>query len=380
MKFLLTTKLNTVIGNGEIKRIDKHIKNFNLKKILLAVDSGLFNSKIWKSKYEKILTKKLNIFKTIIISGKNEPTYSDLSKYLKEIKNKKFDGIIGIGGGSCMDVAKAISVLLKNKGSPIKYRGFDKLKHKGITCILIPTTCGTGSEASFNASFVNSLDKIKMGINGKFMFCDLSILDAEITTSCPKNALVGSALDALVHSVEGFICKNNNIITDMLAKEAIKLIYKSILTLSRKKINLNDRLNLLVAAHLSGIIQMNSGSGIASAISYPLSVYFKIPHGIGGGMFLLEVAKYNVKNGFKKYEQISKFLELKDKSSLGFIKEFDYIYKRLSVPKYIGDICKQKIDKNQLLKIMKRQQNAFNQNPIKLDIKKDFSKFIKNFL
>lgn len=380
MKFQFTTKLNTIIGNGEIKNIDKHLKKFNLKKILLCVDSGLFKSNLWKSKYQKILKKKLNISKTIIVSGKNEPTYSDLKNYLKKIKYKKFDGIIGIGGGSCMDVTKAISVLQKNNGSPIKYRGFDKLKHKGITCILIPTTCGTGSEASYNASFVNTLDKIKMGINGRFMFCDLSILDAEITASCPKNALVGSALDAFVHSVEGFICKNNNIITDMLAKEAIKLIHKSILTLNKKKINLNDRLNLLVAAHLSGIIQMNSGSGVASAISYPLSVHYKIPHGIGGGMFLLDVAKYNVNHGFHKYKEISKFLKLKDKSSLGFIKEFKKIYNKLNVPETISDIYKNKIDKNKVLKIMKRQQNAFDQNPIKLDINKDFPKFIKKFL
>ena len=134
-----------------------------------------------------------------------------------------------------------------------------------------------------------------MGINGKFMFATKSILDANTLISCPKKVLLGSAVDALTHSLEGFICKNSNEYSDMLSFKAFEYIINNISKIAN--IDLNSGLELLKGAHLGGIIQMNSGSGIAAAISYPLSVYFKVPHGIGGGIFLLGIMKFNIENG-----------------------------------------------------------------------------------
>ena len=109
-----------------------------------------------------------------------------------------------------MDTAKAIAALIKNPGNPLNFRGFDKLKNKGVPCFLIPTTAGTGSEVTHNASFVDEKENIKMGINGKNLFAYKSILDGEVTVSCPKKALSGSAVDALVHTLEAYVSKKSN--------------------------------------------------------------------------------------------------------------------------------------------------------------------------
>ena len=137
-----------------------------------------------------------------------------------------------------------------------------------------------------------------MGINGKYMFASHAILDGEATLSCPKFPAVGAAVDALVHTVEGYICNTSNEFSDFLAEKSFYYLINSISDLNNEVGNAEKRLNLLKGAYLAGIVQMNAGGGISSAISYPLSVYYKVPHGIGGGIMLLEMARYNIEKGY----------------------------------------------------------------------------------
>ena len=116
-----------------------------------------------------------------------------------------------------------------------------------------------------------------------------AILDGEATLSCPKFPLLGSAVDAIVHSLEGYVCNNANIFSDMLAEKSLQLMIDNIDDINQENGNANKRLGMLEGSFLAGIVQMNSGSGIAAAISYPLSVYYGVPHGIGGGIFCLGI-------------------------------------------------------------------------------------------
>ena len=222
--------------------------------------------------------------------------------------------------------------------------------------------------------------KIKMGINGKNVFPKISILDAKNIISCPKFAAVSSAVDLFVHAIEGYVCKKSNIFCDMLATEVIRIFLDSVLDLNKKKPNLKKRLNLMYAAYLSGIIQMNSGSGIASAISYPLSVFYKVPHGIGGGIFILDVVNYNIRNGFDKYKRLSKDLNLKIKTSRFFLKQIKSIFSKLGVPKTLEKFSISKKDYVKICNRMLIMQNSFNQNPIKFSAKNDFPKILNRYL
>lgn len=374
--FEFLTNSNCLVKNGSTIHLPEILINKNFSDPLFFIDEGFYNSSTWKKYHNKF--KKYFKIKKIIISGKNEPTYNSLNYYLKKTKKFYFKTIVAIGGGSCMDTAKAIAALIKNKKKPLYYRGFNKLNKKGCPIICIPTTAGTGSEASYNASFVDEIEKKKMGINGKFMFADFSILDAVNTVTCPKFSAIGAALDAFVHSIEGYTCNKSNIFSDILAEKSISLISNSILDLTKSRPNLHKRLDLLIAAHLSGIVQMNSGSGIASAISYPLSVYYKVPHGIGGGIFVLDIIKYNINNGYNRYKNLSKILNLKNsKDPKSFLNYFIKIFDKLKVPKKLSYFGLSLKNLNFILKIMRTQQKAFDQNPIKMNIK---SKTFKNLI
>ena len=378
--FNFIANTNVEIGNGKFSKfINEFDKNYN-GQTLFILDEGFAKSEIWLKQKNKLQFSNSNI-SFLFFKGKNEPSYDDLEEILLEAKKYMPDTIVGIGGGSCMDIAKAVACLLVNQGPSINYRGFDKLKLPGVHTILIPTTAGTGSESSYNASFVDIKSKRKMGINGKFMFASKAILDAETLCSCPKDALLGSATDALTHALEGFICNNSNEFSDTLSKKAFQYSINNFNCILDIRNNLDAGLNLMKAAYLGGIIQMNSGSGIAAAISYPLSVYYKVPHGIGGGIFLLGIMKYNIDNGIKKYEELIPYV--KDKTlgnSRDLYSYMQNLFNKLGVPKNLGKYGITKKDKKELCKIMQTQQIAFDQNPIKFSTNYDFENFIDNYL
>ena len=277
-----------------------------------------------------------------------------------------------------MDVAKAIGGLLKNQGDPLDFRGFDKVVIPGIPVYLAPRTAGTGSEASFNASLVDTDSNKKLGINGINMFARKSFLDGHATVSCPRRPAVGASVDAIVHAMEGYVCKNSNLFSDMFAETAIGLMVNSILDLNEEKPDLDKRLNLLKGAYLAGVVQMNSGSGIGAAISYPLSVFYKVPHGIGGGIFLLGIARFNESMGFTKYDNLMKLIP--NSAHDNFLSHMEDIFSKLDVPSDLAIFNMYKDNKSHLCEIMKTQQLAFDQNPYKFSAEDDFPNFIDSYL
>ncbi len=375
MKFILSNDLYA--KNGILEEIHLILKDDGFNSPICMVDEGFLSSEYWK-----IIKKNLEVqFKhvpVIVVSGKEEPSYDSLREYLLEAKNFNTDIILGIGGGSCMDVAKAVGGLLNNQGDPIEYRGFDKVINQGVPVYLIPTTAGTGSEASFNASLVDKDSNKKLGINGINMFAKKSFLDGKTTISCPRTPAVGASVDAIVHAMEGYVCNNSNLFSDMYAEAAIKLMVNSILDLNSDKPSLDHRLNLLKGAYLAGVVQMNSGSGVAAAISYPLSVYYKVPHGIGGGIFVLGIAKFNEQKGFEKYKNLYRLIE--DPFADDFLSHMEILFSKLDVPCDLSAFGITKNDKNKLCEVMKTQQLAFDQNPFKFSVEQDFPKFIDNYL
>ena len=153
MNFVLSN--NLFAENGILERIHLIIDEDGFSNPLCIIDEGFSTSEYWML-IESNLKSKYKNLGVVIVSGREEPSYNSLRKYLQEAKKFDTDLVLGIGGGSCMDVAKAIGALLTNLGDPLDYRGFDKVKIPGIPVYLSPTTAGTGSEASFNASLVDT--------------------------------------------------------------------------------------------------------------------------------------------------------------------------------------------------------------------------------
>lgn len=383
-RFLANTDI--LAANGAFRRLPALLRERGFRKPAFLVDEGFARAELWREVEQRLREAFGTDLKVEINSGTAEPTYDTLRTTLAKFRGAEQDLIVGVGGGSCMDTAKAVAALVTNPGDPLEYRGFDKLKVPGIPAMLVPTTAGTGSEVSYNASFVDTASGRKMGVNGRHMFASFAILDGETTLTCPYRAALSAGVDALVHTLEGFVCKQRNPMSDMLAKRAFALLVAALPSLKRDPRNLNQRMNLLLGASLGGMIQMNSGSGVAAAISYPLSVYYKVPHGIGGGIFCPDMVEFNIENGFYLYAELAPLIDVartgasERDNALAVLSHLRRLWLELGVPNTLAEFGIGPAQYGHVLEIMKTQQPGFDQNPVPFIVDEHLPAFLRPFL
>ena len=384
--YRLLLQSDTVIENGLFRKIGSFIREKGFGRPAFLVDQGFSTSPLWREVEGRLRGEFGDRLHVRINPGMAEPTYDSLRLVLNEFRAIENDVIVGVGGGSCMDTAKAVAGLITNPGDPLDYRGFDKLLRPGIPTILVPTTAGTGSEASYNASFVDTVSNRKMGVNGRHMFAAYAILDGETTLTCPYKAALSAGVDALVHSLEGFVCKQRNVMSDMFARRAIGILVKALPALKLDPANVDRRLELLIGAYLGGVVQMNSGSGVAAAISYPLSVYYKVPHGIGGGMFAIDMIKFNIDAGFHLYAELAPLLGVgrqgagDKENALAVHAHLQGLWDLLEVPKKLSAFGIEASRRAHVMEIMKTQQPGFDQNPVPFTVQEHLPSFLGKYL
>jgi alcohol dehydrogenase class IV len=234
----------------------------------------------------------------------SEPTYDSLEDLRAKICDPSLQAMIGVGGGSAMDMAKAMAVLVHNRKPAIEYRGFDKMTEAVLPVIAIPTTAGSGSEVTPNASFIDSREKKKMGINGEAVRPRYAFLDPELTLSCPPGPTVSAAADSIVHAVEAYVARKTNPMARLFAREGLQQVVKAVPRVVEDLDNLEWRTEVMYGAFLAGIALMHSGTGPAAAMSYPLGVHYQVAHGLGGAIFLPQVIEHNLGRGYTDYAEL----------------------------------------------------------------------------
>ncbi|MFC1624246.1 iron-containing alcohol dehydrogenase [Candidatus Omnitrophota bacterium] len=302
IEFLLES--NMKYGIGQFEKLPVYLKEMNFVNLLIIIDNALI-----KFKYiENIISECKKIFKkceVLIYELGREPTYDYLDECSeKACKHNDIDVIVGIGGGSTIDMAKGVAVLMTNKGSGIEYRGFPKGINRPLPVIAIPTTAGTGSDATYNAVFTDSKAEKKLGINTTMNFPKLSILDPKLVSSCPKGVIASSGMDALTHAMESFVSKKATVISRMLSIEAARLILPNLERVFDFSEDLDVKGELQLGAYLAGIALFNASSGPAGALSYLLGAWYNVPHGIAGAVFLPHIHRFNFESGYHDYSII----------------------------------------------------------------------------
>ena len=344
-------------NTNEILKVNNH------KSACIIIDHSLISIEVIRNFLDT-----LNCVKKIIECDISEPTYEKLEEKRINSEKDKIDVFIGIGGGSALDMAKGLAVLYSNDNPAITYRGFDKFEEPILPIIAIPTTAGTGSEITPNASFIDTIEKRKMGINGEAIRPKYAILDPELTLSCPKAPTISAGVDSLVHATEAFVAKKSNPMARMFAKEGFKLVIENLPLLVADLENIELREKVMYGAFLSAIALMNSGTGPAAAMSYPLGVNFGVPHGIGGGIFLPYVIESNIEKGYYGYGELysnknSKIHSEKDKA-IYYSNNLKSVWDKLDIPQNINQygFTKDVIEKfaSDTLEL----QNALDQNPV----------------
>ena len=280
-----------IFGNETAVNSTDQIVNLLGKNIFVITDEGLTELGL----YDKTI-KKLQSYSNINIFNKveSDPSKSTLLKAFEEATDFKSTGVLGFGGGSSMDVAKLISLLLGSNQNIDTIWGVNNAKGPRIPLVLIPTTAGTGSEVT-PISIITMDDKEKKGVSSKLILPDLAILDPLLTINLPPNITASTGIDAMVHAIEAYtsINPNNNPISKMLSIEALKFLGSSIKTAVFDGHNINARSNMLFGSMLAGKAFANSPVAAVHALAYPIGGLFNISHGLSNSLVLPSVMKFN---------------------------------------------------------------------------------------
>lgn len=370
--FSFWLKTDVRFGEGVVLGLPEILQTWGVKRVAVVADAGVRDNQ-----HVQALKDKLNsLFETVtwVESGAAEPDYDYLDDF-KSSFTPDYDVMIGIGGGSTLDLAKAVSVLVTNPGKAIEYRGFDLIKNPGIPLVAIPTTAGTASEVTPNAVFTDTNEMRKFGINTNLYVPKLALLDPLMTLSCPRSVTVSAGVDAIVHTIESYAAKRTNPLTRMFAREAFQLLFSGLPAVVADPNNVALRAQVQRGAYCAGIALMNSGAGPAGALSYPLGVHFKVPHGLAGGVFISRIARFNAERGFVDYADLYDLIAGADHSltpeekSIKFCDELDSLLQKLEVPDKLSPFGVQQADLPNLAQQTMLLIGALDQNPVPFNIK-----------
>ncbi len=242
----------------------------------------------------------------IIHTGINqEPSFQDFISLMEFVAPQNPDIIIGIGGGSVLDIAKLVAAQLGNEQQLKDYVGIGLLKGRAKKLVCIPTTAGTGSEVSPNAILVDNYDNQKKGIISPYLLPDMVYVDPTLTLSVPPAITAATGLDALTHCLEAYTNKFAHPFIDMYAIEGIRLIAANIVAAVKDGNNLEARSNIAMGSLLGGFCLGPVNTAGVHALSYPLGSMFHLSHGLSNALLLPYVMQYNLQADPQKYAQVA---------------------------------------------------------------------------
>ena len=292
-KFVLNE--TSCFGNGAREVLAEEITKRGFKKVFLVSDKSLVEAGV-AAKVEEEL-KKANIEYTLYSKIKPNPTIKNVLDGVEACKQSGADLIVAVGGGSSMDTAKGISIVMTNPDrSDIRsLNGLSNTVNKGMPVIAMPTTAGTAAEVTINYVITDEKRKIKMVCVDPHDIPIIAIVDTELMASMPKGLAAATGLDALTHAVEGYITKAHNLMSDMFHMKAIKLIFENL----SKAVNDKDPEaieKMGYAQYIAGMGFSNVGLGIVHSMAHQLGAVYDTPHGIANAMLLPTVMRFNGEN------------------------------------------------------------------------------------
>ena len=324
-------------GPDAMAMLPQHLKKLSVSKALIVTDK-IIESLGQAAKLGDLLQQE-GLAYTVYDGVNNEPEDTYVYEGLKILQEQGCDGVIGLGGGSPMDAAKAIAIMAKNTGKISDFEGRGVVIPGGrLPLACITTTAGTSSEVSNSTVITDTERNTKMLIKSDVIRPDVAVCDAMLTVKLPKSVTAASGLDALAHAIESIISKSNQTLSTVVAKDAIKLIYNNLPLAWENGENVEARSNMMMGQMLAGIAMGNSSTASMHGMARPVGVNFHIGHGLSVAMFMPEIMEFTLPGAPEKYAEIAEAMGL-DTSGLTPLeagqKAVDAIYalrKKLQVP------------------------------------------------
>jgi alcohol dehydrogenase len=293
----------TIFGPGALHQIGEECKALKASKVLLVMDQTLSKKEICDRISEVLRKGRVKTFLYPEVTPEPAPELADVGAEMA--KKENVGCVIGVGGGSTMDVAKAIGVLAKNEGKAVDYIGLGLVKKPGLPTIMAPTTAGTGSEVTFTSVFTMRETKAKGGINSPYLFPDIAILDPELTLELSPEVTAYTGMDALTHAIESFTSLQAHFMSEPISLKAIEIISANLRGSVFNGSEYQYRENMMRGSYLAGLGLAMSGVGAVHALAYPLGALFDVPHGIANALMLPYVLEYNYPGNMDKFTIIN---------------------------------------------------------------------------
>jgi alcohol dehydrogenase len=301
-----------IIGADTRARVAQEIRPLEWSRVLIVSDP--FHEKAGRISEITQLLSKADLEVSIYTNVDGEPDTEMVRCGFQQFQADKCDGIVALGGGSVIDTAKTISVLARNEGTIENLMGVDNVARPGAGVIALPTTSGTGSEATKVVVITDSQSQLKMTGRSRAYVPSIAILDYKLTMSMPKSLTAAVGIDALTHAIEAYVSRHAGDFTDLLALSAVKLIFSSIRQAWHNGTDEDARRNMLIGSFRAGIAFSNASVGLVHSMSEPIGACFHVPHGLSNAMLLPVVTKFSVDGAQSRYAAIARCMDLADGS------------------------------------------------------------------
>lgn len=295
-------------GPGSIQKIPAKIQSLGGKKIMVVTDKGVAGAGILDKVAEVLRNASIDF--VVFDDVKPDPSTDVIETVYAQLQDAEADCILAIGGGSSIDAAKGVRLLSENPGKLQDYGGVDKVRHKGLPLIAIPTTAGTGSEVTIFAVLSDLAANLKFTVTSTLIAPDVAVLDPELTLTLPAGMTAATGLDAMTHAVEAYTSRISQPMSDALALEAMRLLYRYLPEAVHCGTSLEARTMVLQAALMAGVAFNNAFLGLAHAIASPLGAHFHVPHGMANAVILPYVMRFNHTAAPEKYIRMGRMFGL----------------------------------------------------------------------
>jgi len=269
-----------LFGMDTISQIGQEAKKLGAGRVLLVTGPRVKAAGILEKAVSFLKGESISVEVAVEDRDTPEPATTVVEEVAEIARKGNFDVIVGLGGGSILDVAKMASALLTNPGKTKDYFGKEKVPKRGKPTLIVPTTSGTGAEVTKHAIFLDRESNVKKAVASSNLLPDVAIVDPMLTVSCPPPVTASAGIDAFLHAAEPFLSKNANPITDAMALEAISITSRWLGPAFADGQDLDARYYMSLGSVMSGIVLNNSGTSLVHAMAYPVGGEYHTPHGV----------------------------------------------------------------------------------------------------
>jgi alcohol dehydrogenase class IV len=291
-------------GNNASSKAGYEAKRINSRKTLVVTDSALLQTGTVQPVLDSLSASDVDV--VVYDQVVTEPTLTNVEEGLRMLRTGKCDLIVGVGGGSCLDTAKAISIMSTNPGIFGDYRGFDKFPSPGVPLIAVPTTAGTGSEVTAFCVITDTERNIKMSIGSPYLIPTIALVDPLLTMGLPKRLTAATGMDALTHAIEAYVSVKAQPMTDLMALSAMELLGEFLPRAWSNPEDLEARTKTLMGSLQAGVAFSNASVGLVHGMARPLGAFFHVPHGLGNAALLSVVMGFCIQGNPERYARIAR--------------------------------------------------------------------------